>query len=613
MSSTGRERKPILVPPDMSLGLRFDIYVRIYHLFTNYLNLNCFFVPADNRSDWKPLFFSLSSRKHPAHFESFFGKSEDRNRFNGQCFSRLERDRRTLVGTHRGFSELFVSVASGGTLHGFLAAGSFVKTPPTEVELGQQWADLSGRGAEPQDSDFLSYARMALEAVVLAPPALEGCKELLEILAEFLCGRADEKMLRRLDAIGKAALFRSLPNFFWMDFVLGLEKFNPRMSLDGTRNEWVTTELGITRYPTTVLAVTPQALAPEKWSALRSMVCSNQLLWDALIVAREFPETIAGRLEDYGALFVTSASPSKSKVQAKLEIRDRAEALHRRLEKKTGMKLLIGIGATLAPGIQLVESRQQAVLAMNLCASMDRSLMFYEDFKDKASYRQGRGLRPALARLRKATLGGSPQERDAARAEYVHRALFYSNERSESLRAYLLEAFSILADSLGECILQKEELDILADSQEERLLMASSIQEMLSLFHEGLEKLRKVGDKPSEGGRLARMEEVKRYVDQHFTQSIKLGDLAGKVALSKPTFIKDFRRATGQGFSEYLQALRLEEAKRLLRVSPLSIARVGEESGFNSTSYFIQAFKRSTGFPPKVFREKERMTSPKKT
>jgi AraC-like DNA-binding protein len=249
---------------------------------------------------------------------------------------------------------------------------------------------------------------------------------------------------------------------------------------------------------------------------------------------------------------------------------------------------------------------------MNLCASMGRSVVFYEDLGEKTPVWQGRGLRSTLAQLRKAYRGGSPQERETARAEYVHRVLIYSNGKDESLRAHLLEAFSILVDSLSGCLLQEDELGILADAQEERLLKASSIQEMLSVFHEGLEKIRKVGDKPSEGGRLARMEEVKQYVDRHFTQPLSLGDVADKAGLSKPAFLANFRQATGRGFSQYLQGLRIDEAKRLLRVSPLSIARVGQESGFNSASYFIQAFKRSTGYPPKAFRENERMKPPKK-
>ncbi len=605
MSSTGRNSKPIFLPPSVNRDLYFTIYMRIYNLFATYLNLNCFFVPAGNYSEWRPLFYSHNFLHNPTHFESLFGKTEDREQFNNLYFSRLKKERRTQIGKHRGFNEIFIPVVTDDTFHGFLATGSFVKKFFTETEICTQWTSLSGRRADAPDPDFLDYARMALDTVVLTPPALEGSQELLEILADYLCGRADEQMAERLEELRKGCISHNLPHFIWMDFMLGLDKFHPRVSVGEVSHKWEKEELGITRYPTTVLAVTHHAPALEQWSTLKSMVCANRLQWEALSVAREFPETVAGKLEDYGVLFVTSASPSKTKVQAKLEIRDRVEAICRRLEKKTGMELLVGIGSTLAPGVKLVESRLQAVMAMNLCSSMGRSLIFYEDYAEKVPIRQGQGLRPALAWLRKAYRGGSHQEREAARAEFIRQALIYSNEQNESLRLCLLEAFFIMTDSLRSCFVSEQELDVLADSLEERLLKAPTIQEMLTLFREGLEKIGKVGDRPSEGRRLARMEEVKQFMDRNFTKEVKLKDLVEQTGLCVPTFLKGFRRTTGLGFSKYLQGLRLEEAKRLLRTSPLSVERVAQESGFNSSSYFIQAFKRATGLSPQIYREKE--------
>jgi AraC-like DNA-binding protein len=103
------------------------------------------------------------------------------------------------------------------------------------------------------------------------------------------------------------------------------------------------------------------------------------------------------------------------------------------------------------------------------------------------------------------------------------------------------------------------------------------------------------------------MEEARRYVDQHFTGPLRLKELARKAGLSQPAFLKGFQRATGHKFSKYLQALRLEEAKRLLRVSPLSVERVAQESGFNSASYFVQAFKRATGYSPGSYRKTDQI------
>jgi len=586
--------------------LRFTIYVRIHNLFAAYFNLNCFFVPASNRTAWKPLFYSRDTLHNPTHFESFFRKLRDRDRFNELHFNRLMKERKTLVGTHRGFSELFTPVVSGSTCHGILAAGSFVQEPFSEADLGRQWADLSGRPADAPDLDYLSYARMALGALVLNPKALEDGKKLLQILADYLCGRADETMAGQLEVLRKGALSHCLPHFMWMDFMIGLDKFHPRVTAGFVLHEWEKEELGITRYPTTVLAVTHPVPAPGQGSTIRAMARANRLQWESLWVAREFPETVAGKLEDYGALFVTSASPLKTKVQAKLEIRERMEAILARLEKRTGLKLLAGVGNTLSPGDKLVESRHQAMLAMNLCPSLGRSLVFYEDHSENIPQGPGRGLRPALSRLRKAFQGGSFPEREVARSDFIRQALTYSQEHPESLRAHLLEASFFVADSLLGRSGDKTALGVLADSVEERLLRASTTQDMLSFFRDGLDKIGAAGDRPSEGERLAHMEEVRRFVDQHFTGPLRLKELAKKAGLSEPAFLKGFQRATGHKFSKYVQALRLEEAKRLLRASPLSILRVAQESGFNSTSYFVQTFKRATGLTPGAYRGRPR-------
>lgn len=584
--------------------LSLTLYVRIHNLFATYLNLNCFYVSAENLSEWLPLFYSSNILHNPTHYESLFGKNQDRARFNELNLERLRRERKTIVAKHRGFCDIYTPVVVEGVFRGFLASGSFVRDPFTENEIGRRWTDLSGRRANTPDPDFLGYARMALDTVVLSKPVLDGFKEVLEMLADYLCGRADSRMAKRLEDLRKGCISHGLPHAVWMDFMLGLNQFHPRVNLDGEPNWWEREELGITRYPTTVLAVTQSAPNLERWSTLGSMVGATRLQWEALRAAREFPETVAGRLEDYGALFVTSALPSKGKVQAKLEIRDRAEAIRQRLEKRTGLKLVAGIGSTLAPGAKLVESRLQAVMAMNLAASTGRSAVFYEEDAQKILQGKGRGLRPALAWLRKAYRSGSLKDREAARAEFVRQALLYSHERHESVRAHLLEASFMLIDSLREITLDPAQAEGLAGLVEERLLQASTLQDMLSAFQDWLDRIGKTGDRPIEGKRLARMEEVKQYVDRHYGGMIRLKDLAGKAGLSEPAFLRGFRRTTGQGFSKYLQALRMDEAKRLLRASPLSVERVAQESGFNSASYFVQAFKRATGLTPGAFRDK---------
>jgi AraC-like DNA-binding protein len=59
---------------------------------------------------------------------------------------------------------------------------------------------------------------------------------------------------------------------------------------------------------------------------------------------------------------------------------------------------------------------------------------------------------------------------------------------------------------------------------------------------------------------------------------------------------------SGKGFPEYINSLRLEEARNLLRTSDLKVAAVAFECGFNSLSSFYTHFKKSEGMTPSEFR-----------
>jgi AraC-like DNA-binding protein len=59
---------------------------------------------------------------------------------------------------------------------------------------------------------------------------------------------------------------------------------------------------------------------------------------------------------------------------------------------------------------------------------------------------------------------------------------------------------------------------------------------------------------------------------------------------------------SGKGFPEYINTLRLEEARTLLRTSDMKVAAVAFECGFNSLSSFYTHFKKSDGMTPSEFR-----------
>ncbi|MGE3759527.1 MAG: helix-turn-helix domain-containing protein [Pseudobdellovibrionaceae bacterium] len=96
---------------------------------------------------------------------------------------------------------------------------------------------------------------------------------------------------------------------------------------------------------------------------------------------------------------------------------------------------------------------------------------------------------------------------------------------------------------------------------------------------------------------------TKRMISQGFEEeSFSLDQLAGEVGLSKFHLIRSFKAATGASPIQFLNALRIEKAKLLLRTTETSVSDVALASGFSTFSAFNKSFKRSTGLAPLSFR-----------
>lgn len=74
--------------------------------------------------------------------------------------------------------------------------------------------------------------------------------------------------------------------------------------------------------------------------------------------------------------------------------------------------------------------------------------------------------------------------------------------------------------------------------------------------------------------------------------------------LNARTFSRRFRAATGFAPIEYVQALRIEEAKQMLGHNMLSIDEVAESVGYDDPASFRRIFKRNVGQSPAVYRKK---------
>lgn len=95
---------------------------------------------------------------------------------------------------------------------------------------------------------------------------------------------------------------------------------------------------------------------------------------------------------------------------------------------------------------------------------------------------------------------------------------------------------------------------------------------------------------------------IQTYIAQHCADDLSLEFLAGMVYLSPSYLSRLFKRETGENLSSYVQTIRIEQAKTLLRTTSLKTYEVAERVGLPDPVYFSRIFKKVTGIRPKDFR-----------
>ena len=94
--------------------------------------------------------------------------------------------------------------------------------------------------------------------------------------------------------------------------------------------------------------------------------------------------------------------------------------------------------------------------------------------------------------------------------------------------------------------------------------------------------------------------DAKHYVDKHFSENINLDKIASKALVSKFHFIRLFKKYYGRTPNQYLQEVRIGQAKKLL-LQGNTIDEVCAAIGFVSKTSFISLFKKKTGITPFFF------------
>ena len=93
------------------------------------------------------------------------------------------------------------------------------------------------------------------------------------------------------------------------------------------------------------------------------------------------------------------------------------------------------------------------------------------------------------------------------------------------------------------------------------------------------------------------------YIERSYMRDISVGEIAQSLDMSRNYFGQLFKASTGMAVSEYINFVRIEHAKLLLKSTNLKIYEIAEKVGFDDSFYFSNVFKKVTGSAPKNYRE----------
>ncbi len=109
-------------------------------------------------------------------------------------------------------------------------------------------------------------------------------------------------------------------------------------------------------------------------------------------------------------------------------------------------------------------------------------------------------------------------------------------------------------------------------------------------------------------GRLPQIRRALHWIGEHYTEALRVEQMAATADMSVAAFYRHFRAVTATTPIQYQKRLRLLRARWLLLFEPRDAASIAFSVGYESASQFNREYARMFGMPPA--RDAARFRSP---
>ncbi len=98
------------------------------------------------------------------------------------------------------------------------------------------------------------------------------------------------------------------------------------------------------------------------------------------------------------------------------------------------------------------------------------------------------------------------------------------------------------------------------------------------------------------------------YINHNFTSNIKLESIAPLFGYNSAYLGKIFSKNVGENFNSYVDHVRINQSKKLLRENNLKVYEIAEAVGYRNVDYFHKKFKKYEGMSPAEYRKSQGLT-----
>lgn len=111
--------------------------------------------------------------------------------------------------------------------------------------------------------------------------------------------------------------------------------------------------------------------------------------------------------------------------------------------------------------------------------------------------------------------------------------------------------------------------------------------------------------RPRQHGNAA-IADVQTWLADNYAAPNPVAAMVARSGLAERTFKRQFKAATGYAPVDYVQAMRIEEAKQMLETGPDAIEDIAVAVGYGDPSFFRKLFRRRVGVTPAQYRQRNR-------